>query len=56
MTKYKKSSFIKNSLIFNIISVAIIVILSILIYWMINYKMEKSFPIINDVLDYEEEL
>lgn len=56
MIKHRKKSFIKNSIIFDIISVTIILVLFIGILTLVNYNLERSFIILDDMLKYEDKL
>lgn len=56
MKKDKSKSFIRTCIITNIVSLLIIFALCMIIFTVINYEIEKSFPSLYDVLEYEEEL
>lgn len=50
----RKKSFIRNCLIQNFISLLIILVICLFISTMINQKLEKSFPVLDDLLKYED--
>lgn len=54
--KNNKKSFITICVIQNIIFLIVILILCLLFYCIANYRLEKSFPTIDDLLEYEEQL
>lgn len=56
MTKHRNRSFITDSIIFNVISVTIILLIYMGILTLVNYRLEKSFPSLEDMLNYEEKL
>lgn len=56
MKRDKSKSFIRTCIITNIVSLLIIFGLCMIIFTIINDGIEKGFPTIVDVLEYEEEL
>lgn len=56
MKSSKRKSFIRNWIILNIISLVLVSTLAITISKIVNYKLERSFPILEDLLEYEDKL
>lgn len=56
MKNNKKRSFITNCIVLNIISLILMATLFVLISTIVNWKLEKSFPMLEDLLQYEERL
>ena len=56
MKKNRKKSFIRNCLIQNSISLLSILGVCLIISTFVNYRLEISFPVIDDLLKYEKYL
>ena len=52
----KGKSFVRECVIQNMVSLIIILVIIVLIYSITNHTLEKSFPTIADLLDYEDKL